>query len=414
MTASVRSFFSVFFLLAALLLKAQDRYLQHKDFSFVNYDANKIHFYGPQANFNRFFGKLDTLLTFKKGKVRILQMGGSHIQAEIWPDEVRKNFLSLADSINGGRGFVFPFKLAGTWNPKNFQIKYTGKWQGFRNSVKKHQAVWGVSGITAVTHDSVATLQIGYRHDSITIYQFNRIRVFYEMKGNTYAIKLLSARPSATTVNKEQGYVEFLLEKETDTLSLEFRNTVQGNGTFTFFGLDLENDRPGIVYTSIGVNGAKTDSFLRNAYFDRQMKSIRPDLVIFCIGINDAYYPNFNPDRYEANYDQLVAKIRAVNPDADFLFVTNNDSYFQQKYPNKRVLEAREVMKRLAKKYRGGMWDLFEVMGGLGSVQHWERQGFAKKDKIHFTDKGYQLIGDLMFAALMNEYDKYRKINGEN
>jgi len=67
--------------------------------------------------------KLDTLLRFKKGKVRIMQMGGSHIQAEIWPDQVRKDLLELGDSINGGRGFFFPFRLAKTWNPKNFQIQ---------------------------------------------------------------------------------------------------------------------------------------------------------------------------------------------------------------------------------------------------------------------------------------------------
>ncbi len=409
MTQFIKKILTGIFLFSALFFRGQSNNETFKDFNFVNYDENHIHFYTKDANFNTFFSKLDTLLRFKKGKVRIMQMGGSHIQAEIWPDQVRKDLLELGDSINGGRGFFFPFRLAKTWNPKNFQITYTGNWKSYRNSVKKHQSKWGVSGITVTTKDSLSTINISFRHDSITSYKFNRIRIFHEVSPSSFNIRLVSDTPLNIIQNKEIGYTEFLIEKETDTLSLEIRKTNKEQTHFTLYGMSAENDDPGIVYTSVGVNGAKTDSFLRNELFVDQLKTISPDLVIFCIGINDAYYASFCPKCYEENYDKLVSRVKKVNPEAEFLFVTNNDSYYQKKYPNKRVLEAREVMIRLAKKYNGGMWDLFEIMGGLGSVKNWEANGFAKADKIHFTDKGYQLIGNLMFTALMEEYHKYLK-----
>ncbi len=398
-------------LFSFFLAEGQNKFEDLKDFNFVNYDDNYIHFYNKESGLNEFFSKLDSLLKYKKGKVRILQMGGSHIQAEIWPDEVRMNFLNLSGNMNGGRGFVFPFKLAKTWNPKNFQISYTGDWKSFRNSIKKHQAKWGVSGITVTTKDSISTINIGYHHDSITSYKFNRIKVFHVMDPKSYTIRLISDTPVKIIRNKENGYTEFLLNRETDTLSLRIIKTKNDQTYFTLYGMSLENDDPGIVYTSVGVNGAKTSSFLRNELFVNQLKTIRPDLIIFCIGINDAYYPSFCPECYEKNYDKLISWIKQVNPKTNFLFVTNNDSYYQRKYPNKRVLEAREVMIRLAKKYHGGLWDLFGVMGGLGSIKNWEANGFAKKDKIHFTDKGYQLIGDLMFSALMKAYDDYLNEN---
>ena len=66
-------------------------------------------------------------------------------------------------------------------------------------------------------------------------------------------------------------------------------------------------------------------------------------------------------------------------------------------------------MVNLAKQYHSGLWDLFDVMGGLGSIKLWEQEGLAKRDKIHFTTEGYKLIGDFMFAALMQQYDAYLK-----
>ena len=46
-------------------------------------------------------------------------------------------------------------------------------------------------------------------------------------------------------------------------------------------------------------------------------------------------------------------------------------------------------------------------MGGLGAIKNWQLNGYAKKDKIHLTKKGYILMGDLMFEALIQEYDKH-------
>ena len=414
MTVFTKNILFVFVLMAALFAKAQSNAHHENEYGFVNYKENYIHFYNNDVSFHTFYKKLHTLLSDKKGKVRIMQIGGSHIQAEIWPDQVRMDFLELSDSINGGRGFVFPFKLAKTWNPKNHQISFTGKWESFRNSVKKHKEKWGISGITVKTNDSISSFQIGYKHDSLTNYTFNRIKVFHDMDASSFKLSLISDIPKKIIENKELGFTEFILENSQDSLSIEIKKTERSQTHFNLYGLSLENDDPGIVYTSIGVNGAKTSSYLRNKKFVNQLKTINPDLVIFCIGINDAYYDNFNSKEYADNYEKLMQWMQSVNPNVEFLFVTNNDSYFKRKYPNKRVFKAREVMINLAKKHHAGLWDLFEVMGGLNSIKYWEENDYAKADKIHFTDRGYQLIGNLMFQALMNDYDKYLKLVNEN
>ncbi len=386
------------------------------DYDFVTFDSNFIHFYSDSANYNRLFSKLDSLIFEGEGKINLMQIGGSHIQADIWSDQMRKNFQNLSPNLNGGRGFLFPYKLAKTNNPYYYKVTYTGEWDGYRNSVSKHHSNWGVSGITATTKDSVSSFKIVFRGDNTPYYDFNSIKVFHDLDSTSFCLELISDTCASIEVNHEIGYTEFKFDNHQDSLEFSIYQTDSNQTHFNLYGLSLENDDNGIVYNSIGVNGASTASYLRCEMFSQHLQAINPDLVIFCIGINDAFDPDFCPSCYERNYDTLVSWIRSVNPDCQFLFVTNNDSYFKRRYPNKRVFEAKEVMMNLAKKYNSGMWDMFEVMGGLGSIKTWERNAFAKRDKIHLTADGYKLMGDLMFAALMKEYQKYlqKKQSGIN
>jgi lysophospholipase L1-like esterase len=379
------------------------------DHDFVVSDSAAVRFYNDSSNFDTFFGKLDDAIFNGNGKVRMMQIGGSHIQADIWSDQIRKNFQKVSPNLNGGRGFLFPYRLAHTNNPYYYKCTSTGEWEGFRNSLMKQDTTWGLSGITAATQDSAATLKFYFRGDDTPYYDFNSIKIFHDVDSSNYCIELISDTCSLIRVNREIGYTEFVFDQYIDTFELNIYRQDTVLSAFNLYGISLDNNDPGVIYTSVGVNGASTKSYLRCKLFTKHLKAVNPDLVIFCIGINDAYDPSFDAKAYENNYDTLVHWIRAVNPNVAFLFVTNNDSYYKRRYPNKRVFEARDAMIRLAKKYNSGMWDMFNVMGGLGSCNNWVKNGYAKKDKIHLTKKGYVLMGDLMFSALMKEYTRYYK-----
>ena len=70
---------------------------------------------------------------------------------------------------------------------------------------------------------------------------------------------------------------------------------------------------------------------------------------------------------------------------------------------------AKEAFYQLAEKYNAGVWDLFSLMGGLQSMKQWEEEGLSQRDKVHFTSKGYRLVGDLFYNALITEYIHYLK-----
>ncbi len=381
------------------------------EYPFINYRQNKIQYYGDTTSFNRFYNKLDELIFNGQGRVNILHMGGSHVQAGVLSNRLRENLFSLSEGIKGPRGFLFPFRLAHTNGPGNFKVEYAGDWEGCKNSHNKHHCNWGASGYTATTLDSNATFKLWSFDTDSVIYPFTKVKVFYDMIPESFSLALDSSfLVYETLVDSTDNSVEFFLGQAYDTLQIQIVKTDSLQTSFTLQGLRLDDfSESGLVYNAIGVNGASVPSYLRCALMENQLRSINPDLVIFGIGINDAYQPtsSFNVSQFEMNYDSLIQQILHVNPYANFLFLTNNDSYYKRRNANRNALGVREGMINLAKKYDGAVWDLFEIMGGLNSIRTWEQAGLAKSDKIHFTSAGYTLQADLLFYSLREAYGDY-------
>ena len=99
--------------------------------------------------------------------------------------------------------------------------------------------------------------------------------------------------------------------------------------------------------------------------------------------------------------------IRRVSPDCAFIFVTNNDSYRYVRGGmtyNMNAPAVRKAMMELAEEFGAGVWDLFGVMGGTNTVLSWRDAGLVKQDKLHFTDVGYKMLGDMFFDAMMTDW----------
>jgi len=255
---------------------------------------------------------------------------------------------------------------------------------------------------------------VSFRGEVYAGYQFNRVKVMHRMD-SSYTVTAYSNDPQVhieRSVDNARGFTEFEYDRYVDTLFLRFQRTAPEQKCFALYGITLESDDPGFFYHANGVNGASTTSWLRCQRFVRDLAIIKPDLVVFSIGINDAHDPDFSAERYERNYEQLIARVKEASPNAAILLTTNTDSYVKRKYPNKNGAAVREVMMRLATRHGCAVWDTFGVMGGMHSIVKWERAGLAKKDLVHMTRPGYVALGDLLFAALMEAYGDHVKAAG--
>jgi lysophospholipase L1-like esterase len=384
---------------------------QHQaKYPFINWEAHQLKLYGDTTHFNQFYSKLEQLIFDGFGQIHVVHIGGSHVQAGTMSRQMRENLHQLSPALKGERGFMFPYHLAKTNNPYDYKAVFTGNWEGYRAALSRHEATWGIAATAAETRDYDATVTFFADAADGTTYDFQRVRIFFEFTEESYE-PYLPDHYDLRFVRADSGsnYVEFILGRSYDTLTFHLRKTNPQQVRFNMHGIQFMTGESGITYHSIGANGASVPTYLRCQLFSQQLAAFPPDLVIFGIGINDANksQAEFKAEDYKAHYRELMNQIRAVKPDVCFLFITNNDSYYLKRIPNPNALRVKKVMEELAQEYNGAVWDLFEVMGGLGSSVTWERKGLMKADKIHMTPEGYRLQADLMSDALRRSFGQY-------
>ncbi len=382
----------------------QDKY------SFINWKANGIKMAENSPAFKILFRKLDTIAKGGEDDLHIFHIGGSHIQADIYSNRLRSYLQMMSPTAKGQRGFIYPFSIAKTNNPGNYKVAFDGEWTGYRCSVRKDSVAWGLSGVTAVFKDSISNVKLKVNGNNYheKMYDFNKIRVFYDNWSTDYEISFKQDSLVTDIVsNKEAHFTEFTLQKSVEEIEFCIRKIEDTeNAEFLMMGIELMNENKGIQYTSIGVNGGSFSYYDRCAYFDDQLLLYKPDLFIVSVGTNDAYHPDFNPQEYKAYYTGLIKLIQKANPDCAVLLTVPNDSYYKKKFPNPRTRIARKMIYEVAKEQQMAVWDFYEIMGGFNSSQSWYKNKLMPRDRIHFTVMGYRIKADLLLQALAHSWEK--------
>ena len=127
---------------------------------FMRPDKSRIQYpAGSSPDYALFLRKLDTLLLTGDTDVKVLHMGGSHVQGGTMTDRLRKHFLSLRYGMDGGRGLVFPFSAAGTNTPASYISSWQGSWES-ATCLKPRDKDLGVSGMAVTARDTSARIVI--------------------------------------------------------------------------------------------------------------------------------------------------------------------------------------------------------------------------------------------------------------
>jgi lysophospholipase L1-like esterase len=377
-------------------------------YPFIKPEYNHLYFSNDSSSFLRLYEKLDRLKE-ENIRINIVHMGGSHVQGGVWSNVFVSDFQDHYKTKGGGY-FSFPYKIAKT-NEQPYANSFSnGKWKRCRANGKDFCLPLGMNALSITTNDSANTFGISLTKKASCKYA-NLIKVFHNFNESfEFNVCLKDSFKIERSEFPKAGYTLFKFNVPIDSVIFELvrKDTFEKN--FVIYGMSFENDlSPGFYLAGLGANGATSSSFLRCANLIPQLETLDGDLFILSLGVNDTQSKEFEKEDYIENYDTLITYIKKSNPKAAIILTTTTDNYIRHKTSNKRTITARDAMFELMLKHNVAVWDLFSLMGGYRSMPKWQKAGMASKDKVHFTSKGYTLVGNLMYEAVYKSYFNNQK-----
>lgn len=333
--------------------------------------------------------------------VRILHLGDSHVHNGFAAEATRRALQAVRG--DGGRGLVFPYALARTYSPSDYRSTFEGSWQS-ANSVRPLEGMpVGVAGVAARTARTPAAFTLDFPRPLPPGRKVVKLFLKNSMPG---------LRLTATAGRQRETWsagwgaarvlpvAEFELHDLSRSLRIDIESAAPG-GRVEVHGISIEGARPGVIYHSMGVDGATLEAFTASPYLAEQLAVLQPDLVILDFGSNELINSgNALPANHEAVVTQVIRRLRAARPDAVIVLATPQDMNFQ----GRNVSAARghaDLMRRIAFEQHCLFWDWYRVAGGPGAMRAWSARGLANRDQVHLVARGYQLKGELLAKALL-------------
>lgn len=377
-------------------------------YNFVKTGENYIH---NNEMLKYTFEKFYQQKTNNNQKIKIIHIGDSHLQADFITSLNRTTLQT--EFGNAGRGLIVPLKIAHTNEPFNFATSSPNLWQSKRCVFPKQSMPIGIGGVTIRNDSENSSIYIKTIDAPQLSYAFNHLTLFYLKDDSSYDFtfkdslgndinsikaKLEDKYPNVSTIH---------LSSLTNQISIHSMKSNEYQSRAVIFGISLENNNNGVLYHTIGVNGARFKNYTQAQYFCEQTKALEPDLIILSLGTNEAYDLNYNEDEFYSEIYGLFSKLKQENPKAEFLLTTPADSYYEKIKSNPRMSSVANTIICFATENNISYWDLQMVTGGKNSAYNWKKNKLLRPDGVHYTLDGYKLQGNLFCKAFLNAYNNY-------
>lgn len=247
---------------------------------------------------------------------------------------------------------------------------------------------------------------------------FSRMDVYFlrQPNGGQFSTSVNSANEETVSTKgdaPESGFYEIKAPlKGANTFEIK---TI--SGSVRLFGAVLENDDPGVVYDSLGVNGAYAGllaTVMNEQHWASQLRHRQPDLVIINYGTNESQYASDSQmARYDRDLREVIRRVRTALPNVSILVVSPMD---RGTHSGGKVVtlpaipKIVELQRRVALESNCAFFNLFAAMGGEGTMAKWHegKNHLVGGDLTHPTAEGDEKVGALIYQAIMDGYSRYQ------
>lgn len=364
---------------------------------FQNTTANKY--------WTHFSDKIFQLKSLEKGQVTIIHLGDSHIQGGYLTRSIRELFNTEYGASS--RGWVFPFSIVNSNGAEDVIFYSNAKWNFIKYNKVNPFHKTNISGYTLYSNDSIINLTLSLRQNSRTLYPFNELALYYQ---NSPAEINCMMGHSQETKEIYPDIIETKLKFNTliDSVSLQIKH-VKNN--YQLLGINLSQDKTGIIYHEMGINGIGYETFDKMINFIPFITMLKPDCIIISLGTNDAYMRLVDTPEVKRHIESVIKTIKSSLPETCIILTTVGDYLYHKNSENPNIIIINDAIEAIAKQEQCVTWDFFRVMGGLGSSRNWSHNGLFYKDMLHLSKEGYLVQGELFYHAFEKTLEQ--SLNGQ-
>jgi lysophospholipase L1-like esterase len=337
---------------------------------------------------------------------RIVHYGDSHVAADILTGALRRE-LQLCFG-EAGPGFVLPGRPWPGYSRAGVTSQASEGWQtdGLTQASLAVDSRLGLAGVSLSTRASGEWITVTAAGSYFDIY------VLKQPGGGSIDVLLdgveRKRNVSLASSVSESACIEVVADFGS-VHTIEIRTTSAGRARI--FGIAIEFHSAGVIYDALGVNGARASRPLRWDWkvLAGSLERRDPDLIVIAYGSNEVSDSDLDLEEYRASFTTLLNKFHEAAPRASILVLGPPDRAVRRGHRWKTIGRMRalvEAQRQAAFEAGAAFYDLFNAMGGPGSIARWatQSQALAQPDRVHLTTAGYRLVADWLYSELMSGY----------
>jgi len=341
---------------------------------------------------------------------RVLHYGDSPTTADSITADARA--LMQQQFGDAGHGFVLIAKPWAWYGHRGVELNGHGWRIEPASQSRARDGVHGLGGVS-FSGGTSASSTIELPDDRHT-----RMQVYFEQQpgGGVFALSadgaVFAELPTASDTTTP-GFASIALPANTRRVTLAVKS-----GNVRLFGWSFEKPGPGVIYNSLGLNGAAVQMLLR--YFEPKqwaasLQHEDPDLIVLNYGTNESVFPDYIERYYEKELRSLIERVRASAPRASILIMSPMDRGVRSSGGDivtpdvlPRIVE---IQSKVAVETHCAFFNTFEAMGGAGTMAKWyaSQPRLVSADFMHPLPGGAAIVGRLLKTALADGYDRFKR-----
>jgi lysophospholipase L1-like esterase len=357
---------------------------------------------------DHFYAALQDTESKRSGAVtRVVHYGDSPTTADLITGDIRAILQQRFG--NAGHGFILPAK---PWAWYQHTGAYAdGKGWQIRPATQfgKSDGLFGLGGVS-LTGTSASSK---FKFDGAG---YTRFELWYlqQPDGGTLNITIGGEEAQQVEMAGDQGPGFALIETEEPARTVELS---VAKGHIRIFGLTAERAGPGVVYDSLGLNGASItvlSHMFNQAHWTAELQHRNPDLIIINYGTNEADFASFIDKNYEKELREAIRRLRAALPTASILVMSPMDRGYRDASGEIATMptipQIVAIQRRVAGDTGCGFFDTFRAMGGTGTMGRWYtgQPRLVSADFIHPYPAGGKQIAVAFTREIENGLNRFK------